>query len=336
MRNKVSIFLTRLTIMLVGFSCVVAAGGPAAVKASKVTVVRAAAGQPSAQGASDCVRYRRKKVRGKWRRICVERAKNTTPPAGDNTGAPAETNAADGVPAAAPHPPNWPNLDVLTNFPDPGKTCTLAGSANPATNPEKACSNSLKNRYVLPTGGFTPTLLSDMMKVALGDGGSAPACDSQNNRRAVSVVGYVRDVKVGGCAFGESCNCNSQHDGQCDAHIELVLDPNDHDPKGRGMVVVEVTERSRRLASMGLLQSNIGNDWSTPTLKGRLKGRWVRFSGWLYYDPDHHLESWQVDPQDNRSSSPGPHGQPKHDNWRSTCWEVHPVMAIEANVQSPS
>src|SRR5579885_512784 len=245
MRNKVSIFLTRLTIMLVGFSCVVAAGGPAAVKASKVTVVRAAAGQPSAQGASDCVRYRRKKVRGKWRRICVERAKNTTPPAGDNTGAPAETNAADGVPAAAPHPPNWPNLDVLTNFPDPGKTCTLAGSANPATNPEKACSNSLKNRYVLPTGGFTPTLLSDMMKVALG---------------------------VGGCAFGESCNCNSQHDGQCDAHIELVLDPNDHDPKGRGMVVVEVTERSRRLASMGLLQSNIGNDWSTPTLKGRLKG----------------------------------------------------------------
>jgi hypothetical protein len=92
------------------------------------------------------------------------------------------------------------------------------------------------------------------------------------------------------------------------------------------MVVVEVQERIRRLARQGLLTSNIGSDWRTPLLRTRLLGRWVKISGWLFYDADHHLESWQVDKTNTLDGS----------NWRETGWEIHPVMAIETGVQPPS
>ncbi len=126
--------------------------------------------------------------------------------------------------------------------------------------------------------------------------------------------------------MGESCNCGAKGTTQVDTHLELVLNPNNNDPSGKGMVVVEVQERIRRVAAKGLLQSNIGTDWSLPMLRARLLGRWVQFSGWLFYDADHHLESWQVDTTNTLDGN----------NWRETGWEVHPVMAIETGVQPPS
>ena len=92
------------------------------------------------------------------------------------------------------------------------------------------------------------------------------------------------------------------------------------------MVVVESTVRSRRLAQAGLLSTNIGNDWSYAMLRARLLGRWVRFEGWRFYDPDHHLESWAVDPSDSVGGS----------NWRGTSWEIHPVMGIHRLAGKPS
>jgi Metal binding domain of Ada len=219
--------------------------------------------------------------------------------------------------------PSWPNLDTLRNYPTPaGTTCRLEGSGRPGS--EKGNANALKNRYKLPPNGFESLLLSDIINLPSGTPDARPTSADPNNQRAVTVVGYVREVKPGGTA-GESCNCRAKGRTQVDAHIEVVLDPNSHDPSGKGMVVVEVQERIRRLARQGLLTSNIGKDWSTPILRARLLGRWVKFSGWLFYDADHHLESWQVDTTNTLDGA----------NWRETGWEIHPVMAMETGVQPP-
>lgn len=141
----------------------------------------------------------------------------------------------------------------------------------------------------------------------------------------------MQDVFAAGCrrysatSGGESCNCNTTTRSQCDAHINVVVDPFNNAGNGRGVVVVEVTERSRRLAAQGLLTSNIGNDWSTQTLRARLLGRWVRFSGWLFFDADHYDQAWVVDENNTIGRS----------NFRETAWEIHPVMGIE-RVQAPT
>jgi hypothetical protein len=168
-------------------------------------------------------------------------------------------------------------------------------------------------------------LLSDIINLPSGTPNAPPTSADPNNQRAVTIVGYVREVKPGGTA-GESCNCKAKGKTQVDTHLELVLDPHNNSPSGKDMIVIEVQERIRRVAAKGLLQSNIGKNWSTSTLRARLLGRWVKFSGWLFYDADHHLESWQVDTQNTLDGN----------NWRETGWEIHPVMAIESGVAPPS
>ncbi len=218
----------------------------------------------------------------------------------------------DAIPAS-----QWPDLSVLSNFAADGGDCGPNGSATPSS--EKARSNELKNRFRLPSDNiFKPIRLSTLFDLNSGTLESPPLAADPNNLRAVSVTGYVKEVKPGGTR-GESCNCKARGRAQVDAHIEIVLDPNVNDPTGKGMVVVEVTERSRRLAALGLLKSNIGNDWSTPKLRAQLLGRRVTFSGWLFYDNDHHSESWTVDPDNSEGGN----------NWRQTCWEIHPVLGIK-------
>jgi hypothetical protein len=209
---------------------------------------------------------------------------------------------------------SWPDLTVLHNFPGAGKTCSIDG--NPTAPPDKKASNRLKNRFRLPPS-ITAMTLTTLLAAAPGSGGaSVPASDGRNNT-GISVAGYVREVKRGGTS-GESCNCKATGKSQVDTHIELVLDPDDNTQEGQRMVVVETTIRSRKLAQAGLLSTNIGNDWSYSQLRAKLLGRWVRFEGWRFYDPDHHLESWAVDPSDSHGGS----------NWRGTSWEIHPVMGI--------
>ena len=106
-----------------------------------------------------------------------------------------------------------------------------------------------------------------------------------------------------------------------DTHIEFVLNPNSNDENGKGMVVGETTERIRRLARLGLLESNIGNDWSLNSLRAQLLGRWVKVKGYLFYDADHHKEAWRVDPQNQIPNN-------IKDNWRETGWEIHPIMGF--------
>ncbi|MFN7930401.1 MAG: hypothetical protein U0Y68_21245 [Blastocatellia bacterium] len=218
----------------------------------------------------------------------------------------------------------WPNLETLRQYPNPeGNSCPVTGRASATA--EKKRTNTLKNRYKLPANGFESLLLSQLMTIPSGTVAAPPDSSDPNQKRAVTVVGYVRKVTAGGSA-GESCNCGATRSDLLDSHIEIVLNPNNMGAAGRGVVVVEITERVRRLARSGFLQSNIGNDWSLAMLRARLQGRWVKFSGYLFYDADHHTETWQVDPQ-NRIGNP---------NWRQTSWEVHPVLALETNVAPPA
>lgn len=211
-----------------------------------------------------------------------------------------------------------PDLTVLNNYPNPfGPTCSTDG--NPNASADKKARNRLKNRFVIPTD-VEEMRLDEITALPPNANGALPRSDAPEQQRAVSVVGFVRGVSRGGSS-GESCNCKATGDSQIDTHIDLVLFPNqeENDPTGRGVLVVEVTERSRRLAAAGLLPTNIGNNWSRAQLKSRLRGRWVRFTGYLFYDDDHHTGSWRVDPRNRTGEA----------NWRATGWEVHPVMGIE-------
>lgn len=217
-------------------------------------------------------------------------------------------------PRQPPMPPNWPDLTVLTDYPNRyGDTCSVDGLTRSGGRPMGANldENRRKNRFV-PPGGYNIFVFDQFLRTLPPEGAS------YMNDDGVAITGYVRDVKPGGTR-GESCNCGATRKELVDAHIEIVDDPRNDRPDGKGMVVVEVTERSRRLAERGLLVSNIGNDWSTRQLRSRLLGRWVRFRGWLLFDSDHVMESWSADPDDTMGGA----------NWRGSAWEIHPVMGIE-------
>jgi hypothetical protein len=210
-------------------------------------------------------------------------------------------------------PANWPDLSTLDNYPNPfGNTCYEDGTTERGGMPrgDKATENDLKNRFYLPAT-FQPYSVDQMLRLPNNS-------DDALEHTGVTLTGYVEDVKPGGSS-GESCNCEATGTNLVDAHIEVINDPKEKESEGRGMVIVEVTERSRRLANLGLLSSNIGKDWSTEQLRHLLTGKWVQFSGWLLYDSDHVKESWSVDPEDDLGRR----------NRRGTPWEVHPAMGIE-------
>lgn len=219
---------------------------------------------------------------------------------------------------------SWPDLSTI----DVGnKSCGMDGAGQP--NSEKAKLNNLKNRFRLPNPPFTPITFTQLQGLNQGrlQGKKIvayPESSNSNNKRAVSLEGYVNKVFVGGCEFGESCNCGSQKDTICDTHIDVLPTKNTSHKNGHNTYIVEVTQRARLLASQGLLTSNIGNDWSTAGLQ-QLKGHRVRFSGYLYFDTDHANEAWVADPGDKA----GKKKRGKPNNWRETCWEIHPVMKIE-------
>jgi len=190
-------------------------------------------------------------------------------------------------------------------------------------------SNRLKNRFTLPKS-YSVLRWADLKELGPITYPSTAKARKVLNR-AVSFVGLVREVKPGGMRFGESVNCGSKLNYEVDAHIDVVLPPEAGSAPwtpnwDSAPVVVEVTRRGRLLARDGLLASNIATevlenrDWSTKNLKRRLKGQWVRFSGYLFYDTDHTAGGWLEDPQDLKK---------REKNWRFSCWEVHPVMGIE-------
>ena len=182
------------------------------------------------------------------------------------------------------------------------RSCALEGNAVAEYRRE---SNTLKNRVTAPTPNeIDPTITLERI--------AAPGDDRTRwtPQQGASIVGYVIDVKPGG---KETVNCGEADSKYKDAHIELVAQPTNTSKKKR--IIVEITPRWRAFLAPG-------GDWSTTTLASRLENKWVRFTGWMFFDGEHDDESENTTP-----------GRPE--NWRATAWEIHPVTALRVCTTGP-
>jgi hypothetical protein len=196
----------------------------------------------------------------------------------------------------------WP-ADVYVEKAAPHKPCELKGGA-PA-NTAKAKQNIDKNRWHTP-------LPADFDNSVTAQALVQPGNDQMrwSNKRAAKIRGYVAVVKLG--TSGESCNCAAPAPIDSDTHIALVADSATAQDK-RTYIIVEITPRIRE----NLAAQNPPIDWSTYTLKKRLLNKQVEFEGWMFFDSPHKSNATNTHPTD-----------PKHSNWRATCWEIHPITSI--------
>ena len=176
-------------------------------------------------------------------------------------------------------------------------SCPLEGNAKTQHLKEL---NKLKNRSEFPKPeNFNANIT---LKAVLEKGEDSKRWSPSS---AAKIVGYVKDVKVGGV---ETCNCKTKDKNLRDTHIDLVLNPNSFEKKE--VMVIEVTPRMRKL------MKEKGIDWSTKMLRSKYLGRWIEVEGWMMFDEEH----------DNMAENTRP-GNPK--NWRGTAWEIHPVTSIK-------
>jgi hypothetical protein len=185
-----------------------------------------------------------------------------------------------------------------------GQSCGLEGDA------KNVSGNALdrdKNRYTDPVEDDIDPGVSLAAMLAPGDD-----LDRFDQKKAATITGYVVNVKAGGT---ESCNCHAKSPGDCDTHIELALSKNAPETQ---RVIVEVTPRLR------ILKKEESINWTTPALEKTIKGHWVQVTGWLLFDSAHIGEAVNTHPVD-----------PKKQNWRATCWEIHPVTAIKVLAGPP-
>lgn len=190
----------------------------------------------------------------------------------------------------------------------PKRPCLLSGDRS-ASDP-KGKENAEKNRWHAPRNSDFDTRITTQALTQRGNDR-----DRWNSTKAARLTGYVAVVKDG--TKGESCNCGATGKSDIDTHIAVVANARDADDK-RKYVIVEVTPRMREI----LAAQKPAVDWSTVTLKKLLLHRTVQFQGWIFFDSDHVNQATNTHPTD-----------PKRNNWRATCWEIHPVtgFAIKAN-----
>ena len=160
--------------------------------------------------------------------------------------------------------------------------------------------NLLKRRMTTPGPSDIESQVTMARMVAPGDD-----TGRFDTKRGATIEGYVADVKVGGI---ESVNCHTHDPKYRDTHIELTLDPL-HDTESKH-VIVEVTPQWREMMAAK------GVDWTTPTLRSQLLGRWIRVTGWLLFDEEHANAA--------KNTAPG-----ASHIWRATAWEIHPITSIE-------
>ncbi len=184
------------------------------------------------------------------------------------------------------------------------RNCGLEGDAK---REDVRALNTLKNRYTFPdSNDFDRSVTLQAML--------APGNDRNrfSDHKAVSITGYVYDVKAGG---DESCNCHERNPGYRDTHIEIVLPGNNAEEKQ--CVIVEITPRMREI------MAKKGMDWSTDNLRRTIKNHLVCVKGWLLFDEEHITQAENTDPNNPR-------------DWRATCWEIHPVTSIDVVDNQPA
>jgi hypothetical protein len=184
-----------------------------------------------------------------------------------------------------------------------GKKCGMDGTAS--STPGKTL-NQNKNRWNAPPAEAFDDEVTLAALLLPGDD-----VDRFNDKKAAKISGYVVGVKVGG---KETCNCEAAAPVDRDTHIELALSK---DATEIQRVIVEVTPRLR--AQMNAK----GVNWSTAALQRKLKGKWITVSGWLLFDTMHIKEAENTNPGGDK-------------NWRATCWEIHPITAMDVMDAPPA
>jgi len=95
--------------------------------------------------------------------------------------------------------------------------------------------------------------------------------------------------------------------------VHIVIVEKKSYTKSKYHVIVEITPRLRNKVFEKLGVEN------NKELRKKLIGMKVKVTGWLLFDEEHRLESFNIDPKDNKGRK----------NWRATCWEIHPITNIE-------
>lgn len=179
------------------------------------------------------------------------------------------------------------------------RDCPPEGSA---TNDNQRQLNRLKNRTSEPTANdIDPDVTLDALRRRGADR------DRWSTGAAATIEGFVRSAKGTGA---ESCNCKATDKGLTDTHLDIVKDAADI----RQPVIAEITPVMRLIH-----KHNGDEDWSSPAIRAKYEGHQVRITGWLFFDEAHLYEADNTDPHDVRGN----------ENWRSTCWEIHPITDIQ-------
>lgn len=121
-----------------------------------------------------------------------------------------------------------------------------------------------------------------------------------DNSEGATITGFVPYVVPG--ESQESCNC-SRKDIR-DIHIYVVSDEKYKDDK-RHWVIVEISPK---------WQKKLGKDFKT--VQDELQGKWVTFTGWMFYDAQHTGNAVNTKPKGKSL-------------WRATVWEIHPVTSYK-------
>jgi hypothetical protein len=153
--------------------------------------------------------------------------------------------------------------------------------------------DSLKNR-TLATKPITPSKIyqvSEFIDLHKSDTGL------YNTTPFIAVEGYIVDVKWGG---SETCNCHSKDKKDLDIHIEFASTSTEKD--GKKIMVCELTRFTKGDLTVSDIKKYIGHK--------------VKIYGYLFFDGEHWHNAVNTNPKGTNL-------------WRSTCWEVHPVIKIE-------
>jgi hypothetical protein len=154
----------------------------------------------------------------------------------------------------------------------------------------EAAMNRMKNRDDI-TGRINHSItIQNLIK--------SPEQTDLDENTAVEITGFVADVIAG--TPNETCNC--ARSDIADIHIDVVAKQRDRNNNDK-YVIVEISPR---------FQEKLGD---LKSVKEKITGKWVRFTGWLTYDYKHRSNSRNVNTAGNI--------------WRATAWEVHPVTAFK-------
>jgi hypothetical protein len=175
--------------------------------------------------------------------------------------------------------------------------CAPEGARKKGKVPAKeAAMNTMKNRDDI-TGSIDHSVTIQSLIAAKEE-------TDLDETKPVQITGFVADVIPG--TPNETCNC--ARSDIADIHIDVVAKKADRNNKVK-YVIVEISPR---------FQDKLGD---VATVKGKIMGKCVQFTGWPTYDYKHRSNSRNIKATGNI--------------WRATAWEVHPVTAFKVVAACP-